>query len=67
MIVIRDHSLGKGVFATDRIEPGRVILRGWGPRVQGGKKKEKKKMKEIGCKVKGKKKKRKGLRKKIRK
>ena len=35
MIEIRDHSLGKGVFARERIEPGRAILRGWGPRAPG--------------------------------
>lgn len=33
MIEVRDGRLGKGVFATRTLEPGEVILRGWGPRV----------------------------------
>lgn len=33
MIEVREGSLGKGVFASEAIEPGTCILRGWGHRV----------------------------------
>lgn len=33
MIEVRDCQLGRGVYASQVIPKGRVILRGWGPRV----------------------------------
>ena len=33
MIAVRSGRLGQGIYATTALEPGQVILRGWGHRV----------------------------------
>ncbi|MBV8464170.1 MAG: SET domain-containing protein-lysine N-methyltransferase [Acidimicrobiales bacterium] len=33
MIEVREGRLGKGVYATQVLEPGQLILSGWGPRL----------------------------------
>jgi hypothetical protein len=35
MIEVREGRLGRSVYARRRIEPGAIVLRGWGPRVSG--------------------------------